>query len=207
MNLAVNYSQAAADLLAQGHIGVERFKCPAWPDLIETVRQLHPTYVHFALLAGRGDGTVIDGETKCSPDWASIERLLTRTETPFVNVHLSPSARDYPAMPQDTEKPDHIERLTEALIQDVRAIVDRFGPERVIVENDHDNGGRHPRPAYLPQVIRSVVEETGCGLLLDVSHARLAAASISRNPWEYLAELPLAQTREIHLTGLQHFDD
>ncbi len=205
MEFAVHYSRVAANLLAQGRISFDRFKCPAWPDLVEAVRQTHPTYVHFALIAG--GGSCIDGETKRDADWATIETLLQRTGTPFINVHLSPTVHDYPDIPQDTEAPGHVERLAEALIRDVRAVAARFGPERVILENDHDNGGLHLRPAFLPEVIRSVVEETRCGLLLDVSHARLAARYLGRDAWEYLAALPLTRTREIHLTGLQHFDE
>ena len=207
MELAVHYSRAAADLLARGQIRCDRFKCPAWPDLVEVAGRVHPTYVHFALIAGRGVGAVLDGETGRDADWAAVEALLERTGTPYVNVHLAPTARDHPGIPRDTEAPEHVERLTEDLIRDVGAVVARFGPERVIAENDHDNGGLHLRPAFLPEVITTVVRETGCGLLLDLSHARLAAHHLGREPWDYLAALPLARTRELHLTGLQRFDE
>ncbi len=133
IEFAVHYSRAAADLLAQGRIIFDRFKCPAWPDLVEAVRRIHPTYVHFALIAGCGTGNVIDGETKRDADWATVETLRRQTGTPFIgNVHFSPTVRDYPDIPRDTEAPEHVERLTEALIRDVRAVAVRFGLERAI---------------------------------------------------------------------------
>jgi uncharacterized protein len=207
MELGVNYSRAAADLLASRQIAIDRFKCPAWPDLVERVRQICPTYVHLPLVAGRGRGGVIDSETRAPADWASIEALLATTGTPYVNIHLAPGVQDHPAIPLASTAPAHVERVTEALIRDVGAVVARLGAERVIVENDHDNGGRHLRAAFLPEVIRAVAEVTGCGLLLDLSHARLAAHRLGRDAWDYLAALPLARTREVHLTGLQVFDE
>jgi uncharacterized protein (UPF0276 family) len=206
MNLAVNYSEAAADLLEKGQIAIDRFKCPAWPDLIATVRHIHPTYVHFPLTAGQGIGNAFDMETHEVADWSTIEGLLTHTNTPFVNIHLAPTVRDHVDIPADTQEPEHVERLITCLIRDVRAVVEQFGPERVIVENDHDNGGKYLRPALLPDVIHRVVDETGCGLLLDISHARLAARHLGMDAWEYIHALPVERLREIHVTGIQHFD-
>ncbi len=207
MQLAVQYSRAAADLLDVGRIDIDRFKCPAWQDLIATVREAYPVYVHFPLKVGLGIGDAIDAETNQTANWRRVEALLSRTDTPFVNVHLAPTARDHPDIPVDTAAVVHVERLTACLIRDVRAVVQRFGPERVIVENDHDNGGQHLRPAFLPEVIRHMVEETGCDLLLDVSHARLAAHALGMDARAYLHALPLGRVREIHLTGIQPFGD
>ena len=203
MQLAVNYSHTAADLWDRGRIAVDRFKCPAWPDLVATVRQAHPVYVHFPLNAGRGTGDALDSETNQVADWQKVEALLAQTGTPFVNVHLAPAAQDHPDIPADTTAAAHVERLADCLVRDVAAVVRRFGPERVIVENDYEL----PRPAFLPEVIRRVVEETGCGLLLDLSHARLAAGVLGLDACAYIAALPLERVREVHLTGIQLFDD
>ncbi len=34
--LALNYSELAARLVRAGAIRIDRFKCPAWPDLVAT---------------------------------------------------------------------------------------------------------------------------------------------------------------------------
>jgi len=105
----------------------------------------------------------------------------------------------------NTTDPAHIDMLTEYLICDVRAVVGRFGPERVIIENDHGNGDRHLLAAYLPKTVWQIIEETGCGLLLDLSHARLAARRLSMDAREYVSLLPVEHIREIHVTGIQRF--
>lgn len=88
--------------------------------------------------------------------------------------------------------------IAEAVVRDVEAIAARFGPERVIVENDYGGKGAHPRAALLPEVIAQVVEETGVGFLFDLSHARLAAPQVGLGPCEYIARLPLHRLREMH---------
>jgi uncharacterized protein len=206
MEFALNYSLGAADLVRRGQIEIDRFKCPAWPDLIPTVQKIHPAYVHFPLKVGLGIGDAMDTETNQVADWRKVETLLAQTETPLVNVHLAPTVSDYPDIPADTADPAHVESLTGRMIRDVDAVVSRFGPERVIVENVHSEGGTYLRPALLPPIIRRVAEETGCGFLLDLSHARLAANDLGVGAREYIEVLPVERIREIHITGLQRFE-
>jgi hypothetical protein len=62
------------------------------------------------------------------------------------------------------------------------------------------------RPTYLPETICRVVEETDCGLLLDLSHARLAAWALNMDPQDYVNQLPVQRICEIHVTGIQRID-
>jgi uncharacterized protein len=206
MQFAANYSVPTAELFRTGRIQLDRFKCPAWPDAITAAQAIGPTYVHFPLLVGSGIDDAIDAETGQPADWARIETLMAQTETPFVNVHLASRVQDHPGIPANTNDPAHIEMLTEHLIRDVRVVVKRFGAERVMVKNDFDIGGEHLPPAYLPDCICRVVEETGCGLLLDVSHARIAAHDLGMDTREYIGRLPIQRIREIHVTGIQRFE-
>ena len=206
MKLAVNYSTLALDLLSDGQIQIDYFKCPAWPDLIAKVQTIHPTYIHFPLRVGRGIGDAIDTETKQSADWSKVELLLARTDTTLINLHLAPTIQDYPNIPFDTVDTANIEMLTENMVKDVRTVARRFGSERIIVENDHDSGNRHLLPAFLPEVIHDVVEETDCGFLLDLSHARLASHRLGVNVREYISALPTSHIREIHITGIQRIE-
>jgi uncharacterized protein len=57
--------------------------------------------------------------------------------------------------------------------------------------------------AYTPRFLRTMIEESGCGLLLDVSHARFAAQDLHMDITTYLKQLPTHAIREIHLTGIQ----
>lgn len=205
MEFAVHYSRAAASLVDAGEIAPDRFKCPAWPDLIAAVQARYPLYVHFPLRIGSGRGDAIDTETKRAANWRAVETFLEQTGTPFVNLHLEPMTEDFPTIPADTTDPAHIDYLTEWMIRDTAAVVARFGAERVIAENVPGGEGCL-RPAYLPAVVRHVVTETGCGLLFDLSHARRAARTLGMDAREYIAALPIEQTCEIHITGIQHFD-
>ena len=101
MKLAVNYSYPAADLLCDEQIRIDYFKCPAWLDLVATVREIHPIYVHFPLRVGTGIGDAIDAETSQPADWGKVETLLVQSDTSFVNVHLTPTTQDYPDIPVD----------------------------------------------------------------------------------------------------------
>ena len=46
-----------------------------------------------------------------------------------------------------------------------------------------------------------VVEETGCGLLLDIAHACMTAHYLGMDTQEYFAKLPVHQIKEMHFAG------
>ena len=204
---ALNYSHQAADLLRTGRIPLDRFKLPAWPDLIALAQAIYPSFVHFPLRVGAGIGDAINSETKRPVDWGWVEALLRQTATPLVNLHLSPEPTEVPpGMEWGAVDDAAAAAIGERLLRDVTAVVRRLGPEHVIVENDHCLMGDTPPAACLPAVIRRVVEETGCGFLLDLSHARMAAVALGMDVYAYLNGLPLSRTREVHVTGIQRLD-
>jgi uncharacterized protein (UPF0276 family) len=207
MEFAVNYSPQAAQLLQDHQITFDRFKCAAWDDMIASARQLRPVYVHFPLRIGMGIGDALNTEKNQPADWRWVESLLAQTDTTFVNVHLAPIVNDFRDLPADTDQPAHIERLLEAAQRDLDSVIRRFGADKVIVENDYYNPGQYFRAACVPDFICTVIESAGCGLLLDISHARLAARALDLDARDYLAALPVDHIREIHLTGIQYFGD
>lgn len=206
MKLAVNYSKPAEALLREQQIEFDYFKCPAWPDLVAAVQEIQPAYVHFPLRVGTGIGDAVDTETNRPPDWDKVEHLLNRSETSLINLHLAPTVQDYPNIPFYSVDPAHCEMLVENMIKDVTAVVERFGAEHVILENDNDFGENHLHLALLPEVITNVIQETGCGLLLDIAHARLAASSFGIDIHEYISALPVSRIQEIHVTGVQRLE-
>ncbi len=52
-----------------------------------------------------------------------------------------------------------------------------------------------------PERISGIVQSTGCGLLLDTAHARLAAAVLGLAVEEYIARLPLERVTQVHVSG------
>ena len=196
MNFAINYSHEAAALLQQGRIQVDRFKCPDWPEMVSEALQFAPVAIHFNFKVGAGSIQ--------EADWFQVEALLEQTGTPFVNVHLHPTTDDYPDIPVDTNDPRHVEWLIAQLVTDIDYIVSLFGAERVIAENVPYTGlaGKILRPVVEPSVIRQVLLETGCNLLLDISHARIAAHFLGMDEKDYFSQLPVNRLRELHFTGL-----
>ena len=205
MKLAVNYSRPTAALWRSGPVAFDLFKCPAWPDLAAEAHALGPVYVHFPLRVGAGIGDAMDGETEQPADWRKVEELRALTDTPFVNVHLAPQPADCPDIDPCAADPVTAGRVAEKMSHDLAAIVRRFGADRVIAENDPDNG-ETLRAACLPGVVRQVVEEAGCGLLLDLAHVRISAAALGLSPAEYARLLPIERLREVHVSGVQLVD-
>ena len=52
-----------------------------------------------------------------------------------------------------------------------------------------------------PELLGQVLDKTGCGLLLDLGHARVAAQHNHQPVYDYLGRLPLDKTRQIHVSG------
>lgn len=206
MRFAVNYSHQGADLWRKGLIQVDCFKCPAWPKLIAELYGSYPLYVHFPLRVGKGVGDAINTETHQAPDWQHFESIAAQTNTPFFNVHLAPIPGDHPEIPADQLGAAYSDQLTAYMVQDIQSIVDKFGPDKVIAENIYSHWGQHPKAGILPEVVRDVIKETGCGLLLDISHARQATRELQMDPKNYINKLPLDRLREVHITGIQMFD-
>ena len=55
--------------------------------------------------------------------------------------------------------------------------------------------------------IREIIQRTGCGLLLDVNNAYVSGVNHQRDPYAYLAALPLDAVGEIHLAGFAEDQD
>jgi len=195
VELAINFSPQAAQLFADRRIHVDRFKCPDWPDMIEEARALAPVYVHFPLDAGTISGRPSDLDT--------VAAMLRDTDTPFVDYHLVAYARDFPDRVPETRDPDVAEIILERAIAELNRAVERFGCERVILENiPYFQPGKYMRASVDASVMHRALDVTGCGFLLDLSHARIAAHYMGVDPHAYVESLPVDRLRELHVTGV-----
>lgn len=188
IEFALNYSYPAADLVREGAIQIDRFKCPDWQNVIDEAAMLRPVYVHFPLSANRPQGL--------SADLDAIDALAGATNTPYINIHISPQMRDFDGWDDD--------RIEGRLIDDVNHLVARFGTERVMVESVPFGNPAEAffQPATEPPMIGRIVERTGCGLLLDLSHARITARVLGKDERDFLDRMPVEHIRELHVTGL-----
>lgn len=197
MKFAINYSPQAARLISKDKVKIDYFKCPGDQELVAQARAHARVVVHFNNLSA-GSGKVEN------VDWDRITQLLDETGTPFVNLHLAPYAADIPDVPPDDPNQAQAGQVIEVMLRDVQALTSRFGPERVILENVPYRGsnGNTIRTGVEPQVISEIVRETGCGFLLDISHARIAARHLGMDEREYMLGLPCHRLQELHFTGL-----
>ncbi len=200
MNFAINYSPQSAELFRNGQIQVDRFKCPDWPWMIAEASRLCPVAVHFNLTIGNGSVKDID--------WDASLHLLESTGTPYLNFHLESRHHDFPDIPPESADPAHFKQVYEQVAQDVRLVLEHIEASRVILENVpyRGSGGKVLRPSIEPRLIRQILEETGCGLLFDLSHARISAAALGVSEADYISSLPLERMREMHFTGTKKID-
>jgi uncharacterized protein (UPF0276 family) len=198
MLFSINYSTQASVLYRQNRLPLGRFKCPDWPELIAEARQVLPVAVHFNLFAGRG--------RLKKKNLDLIERIADESGTPYVNLHLEAKIADYPAIPVDSSSPEHRMLILDQMFTEVDLAVRRFGRERVILENiPYRSMGSALRLCVEPELITRVVEETGCGFLFDIPHARISAHNLGIDEREYICRLPVVKLKELHFTGVHYF--
>lgn len=194
MKFAINYSPQAEQLLNDGKIQVDVFKCPSWDDLVPQVQASHSAYVHFGFIAGHNNLSDVD------LDW--VDNWLKTTDTLVVNTHLAVSEDDFADSQSVT-----VEAVIEKVIRDVEFFGKRFGNENVLVENiPYPDPGWNDgllKESVDPAVISQIVEQSGCSLLLDVAHAIRACEGIGEpDVHAYLNAMPTHALRELHVVGI-----
>jgi hypothetical protein len=195
LKFALNYSPEAAALLDEKRIDIDLYKCPDWADMIATTQQQRSVYIHFPLLTAYGRDFDVE----------RIEKLRAQTQTPHINMHLSGRASLF-NVPLDETGETFANQLQQAVIDDINKVTAKFGSENVILENlPWDPEYEIPLLAISPSFIRHIIQTMNCGLLLDLAHARIAAARLNMDVFDYIHQLPVDRIRELHVTGV--YDD
>jgi uncharacterized protein (UPF0276 family) len=200
MLLALNYSQPAADLVSSGYIKIDLFKTPDWQWMVDEARLLRPVAVHYTLEAGNNELDQVD--------WNMVEHLARTTNTPYINIHLDAKQRTFPWLSVDTTDIKDLDYVYKIILSDVMTLVERFGQDRIIIENSpyHGDMGNTLRLCVEPGLITRIIEETGCGLLLDISHAIITSINIGMDPFEYFSSLPVHKVNELHFAGIHRIN-
>ena len=84
---------------------------------------------------------------------------------------------------------DHVDEVQQAL------------GRRILLENPATHILFEESDLSETEFLRELARRTGCGLLLDISHAFVSAAHAGRTPKRYLDEFPIEIVFEIHLAG------
>jgi uncharacterized protein (UPF0276 family) len=200
MYLAINYSPAAASLVKSGQINIDYFKTPNWNWMVAEAGQLRPLAIHFNLEAGNGGLDEVD--------WQSVKSLAAATHTPYINLHLDSRGECFPDIPVNTTRQADADRLFGQILADIGKVTMEIGAERLIVENSpfRNEPGKTLRPCVEPGMITRIIEETGCGFLLDISHAIIAAHYLGMEDEDYFYQLPVQRIKEMHFAGIHAID-
>jgi uncharacterized protein len=201
--LHVNWSEELRQLLLEARIEVNGIKIPDWPHCLlgamEVARSLNQrsnhqrtarrveVQVHFAFATS--EGLASDHElTQC---WG----FLDTTDTEVVNTHFR--------VPPDLIVRGRLDeaRLMPVAFAHIEQLANRFGREAIIVEHIPEFECLATLGCY-PALLCHLVRETGVGLLLDISHARLSARCAGCSTEEYINRLPLDRLKLIHTTGI-----
>jgi uncharacterized protein (UPF0276 family) len=91
-------------------------------------------------------------------------------------------------------------RAARRLAGQVRRLA-RALPVPVLLENVEPLSLAGDEAEVRPSLIEQVLAETGCGLVLDIAHACVAADALSMDAGAYLEALPLDRVRQVHVSG------
>ena len=199
IQLAADLSDPLLELIRHNRVLVDAVEVGPW----FTVQQIYqyrrmlpelPFYFHGGDLIERVGfipGTV-----------SKVSAYLRCTSSPWISMHLTMWLPGMIwLMRRGWRMPlPNIERATRRLIWQVTHL-SRSIQAPVILENilplpfdGYDFEARAER-------ITQVIDETGCGLLLDIGHARVSAATLGMDMYDYMNDLPLNHVAQVHVSS------
>jgi uncharacterized protein (UPF0276 family) len=130
--------------------------------------------------------------------------LVENAKSPWFSTGIGASAepqahRDGPYREADPEDLQTRETVIANITKHGRRLKEWLGDTPLLLENFN----YHPTNAYEyicePELFSFLLDEIGCGMLLDLAHARISAHNMGWKDAEtYLAALPLNKVREVH---------
>lgn len=123
--------------------------------------------------------------------WISIHLAITPAWAVFTALRLGirlPALSSEKGVKRLIEKIRGLKRKTTLPV-----ILENMPVSAVLGNHDESN----------PRLIRDVMMKTGCQMLLDLAHARVAADFHGLQVREYIQALPLSAVRQIHISGVR----
>lgn len=204
IKLAANGIPALYELLYSEDLPLDYIKCPLSPNSREEVsKALH--YLPVILHGWGPPGYSVTAPR--IPEPQLLLELASKSGTPFISVHL-----DYiPERDGELNQAD-LSRRIQANVEELKGLTGkeillenlpwyaRTGASRTPAEPEPS---RKTRPRYTtdPQFFAEVLSLTGAYMLLDLSHAAVAAWHRGEEAWDYVSRMPLERVWEVHLSG------
>ena len=132
-----------------------------------------------------------------------LKALVKRTNTPWLSDHLcwgsvdATYSHDLLPMPYTFEAA----RITAAKIREARDFLE----VPIAVENVSSYVEFHTSEMTEWEFLNEVVEQSDCGILLDVNNIYVSSRNHDFDPYEYLNSIPAERVGQIHIAGHSKF--
>jgi uncharacterized protein (UPF0276 family) len=160
---------------------------------LETIRRDHQVSLHGVCMS-IGAPQPLD-----RAHLARFRNLVDRYQPALVSEHLAWSTHESTYFNDLLPLPYTEATLAQVCdhIDDVEGAIGR----PILLENPSTYVTLNESTMSETDFIRSVVQRTGCGLLLDINNVFVSATNHGFSPLQYLSDFPLACVGEIHLAG------
>jgi uncharacterized protein (UPF0276 family) len=199
IKLTTNLSDPLLELWSHADAPIDGIEVGPWcrpQDIREYRRKLprYPFYFH--------GGDIINRMLPFPDSAAAILRYVQASGSPWVSLHIAffPVEARYILRKTGWRMPaPNPDRAAQAYIRKVLNLRRRVNVP-VLLENPD------PMPNLENHEVRAdriaaILEAAGCGLLLDIGHARLSAEILGLTPEAYLAGLPMDRVAQVHVSG------
>ena len=200
IQLTTNLSDPLLDLLRDGEVPIDGVEVGSWFSLrqVRAYRRALPG-LPFTFHASN----MIDRVGLVPGALSRIAAYQRCTGSPWISAHITlwlPGMVGLMLRYGWRMPLPNVARATRRFVRNVGRL-QRALPVPVILENTPP----FPFPGYDFEAqaarIREVLDLTGCGFLLDIGHARVAAATWGMDVRDYLADLPLERVVQVHVSG------
>lgn len=197
--LSAHVSPHLLELLREGVVEVDYLKLGPWlgQENVRTLDSDRPLLFHSDL--------ILSGSQPLSPaTLAETQAWLALTGAPWLSAHIGFSCEavtwEQTFVPAPGTRLLSRDEARANIVRNARQLAAAI-PVPLLLENIPRFFNRAHDHVTEPDFVAQVLAETGCGLLLDLAHARVSAAALGYAVPDYLARLPLARTVEIHVSG------
>ncbi|MGI9449457.1 MAG: MNIO family bufferin maturase [Geminicoccaceae bacterium] len=164
---------------------------------LERIRELYPISLHGVGLSIGSDGPLDQDHLK------RLKSLNERYRPGLFSEHLAWSTHEGTYF-NDLLPIPYTEDAVQRVAGHINQVQDALG-RRMLLENPSTYVTFEDSTMSEIAFLEAVVEQTGCGLLLDVNNIFVSAVNHGFSPEQYIDDFPLDQVGEIHLGG--HAED
>ena len=200
MKLACNYYPETEQLFDAGEIDLDYFKYPGLPFQMKIMEDID-TFWRFCGRITPKRPILLHGLCPAPHDLSSpslqmdfndavADKLISMTKTPGLSFHPSVTR-----LPSDVP----FEQIFQTVVRNAQYIKKKYSHMQFVSIENFDT------PIWgdfiKPRVVTRLIGESGCAFLLDISHAFCASHWLGIPFFDYLKQLPLDKTIEIHING------